>query len=112
MELLRPTLHRLNHLLRPRPALELTDLANLAELCAYDSQAYGTDFLSWSEWCHLFDRDEWDILGYAKEVARWYQVGQGSVSTSSAKRFTALLIAQRFGSTMGVRGSSLPCDLG
>lgn len=83
LQLLQPTAHRLNHLLKPRPALEVQDLANLAELCAFDSQAYGTDFSSWSDWCRLFDRDEWDVLGYAKEVGRWYQVGQGSVSSSS-----------------------------
>lgn len=80
LQLLQPAAHRLNHLLKPRPALEVQDLANLAELCAFDSQAYGTDFSSWSDWCRLFDRDEWDVLGYAKEVGRWYQVGQGSVS--------------------------------
>jgi len=49
-------------------------------MCAYDSQAEGTDFLAWSEWCHFFDDDEWEVLGYAKDVGRWYQVGEGSVS--------------------------------
>lgn len=83
---MQPALHRLNRVLRPRPPLEVQDLANLAELCAYDSQARGTEFGSWSEWCHLFDRDEWDVLGYAKEVGRWYQVGQGSVSRPRDRR--------------------------
>lgn len=103
LELLRPALDRLNRVLRPRPTLELQDLANLAELCAFDSQAYGTDFLSWSEWCHLFGRDEWEVLGYAKEVARWYQVGQGSVSQTPNPHDPSLVLSrQTYGPTMGV----------
>ena len=72
----------MNHLLKPQPPLELDDLSALAEMCAYDSQAQGTDFATWSEWCHIFDSDEWEVLGYAKDVGRWYQVGEGSVSSS------------------------------
>jgi hypothetical protein len=53
-------------------------------MCAFDSQAQGTDFATWSEWCHLFDSDEWEVLGYAKDVGRWYQVGEGSVSPPQA----------------------------
>jgi hypothetical protein len=81
LSLLDVALDRLNRLLRPQPRLNYQDLSALAEMCAYDSQAQGTDFLAWSEWCHLFDSDEWNVLGYAKDVGRWYQVGQGSVST-------------------------------
>ena len=80
LNLLEGTRERLNHLLKPRPLLELDDLSALAEMCAYDSQAQGTDFATWSEWCHMFDSDEWEVLGYAKDVGRWYQVGEGSVS--------------------------------
>jgi hypothetical protein len=69
-------------------------------MCAYDSQAKGTDFLAWSEWCHIFDRDEWDVLGYAKDVGRWYQVGEGSVS--SFFLLSAESNDQHLGATMGV----------
>ena len=82
LNLLEGTRERLNHLLKPKPLLELDDLSALAEMCAYDSQAQGTDFATWSDWCHIFDSDEWEGLGYAKDVGRWYQVGEGSVSSS------------------------------
>lgn len=71
-------------------------------MCAFDSQAEGTDFLGWSEWCHIFDSDEWEILGYAKDVARWYQVGEGSVS-QFVNEHTLKLIMLAFWSYNGCR---------
>jgi len=99
---------RLNHLLKPRPLLELDDLSALAEMCAFDSQAQGTDFATWSEWCHIFDSDEWEVLGYAKDVGRWYQVGEGSVSALSVSRMTADGVA--FWSDHGCRSQSKSRD--
>lgn len=79
--LLQPTVDRLNHLLQPHPRLDISDIPPLADMCGYDSQAEGSDWSGWSEWCTMFTVKEWDLIGYAREVARYYQVGQGSVST-------------------------------
>jgi len=91
--MLEDTRERLNHLLKPRPPLGLEDLSALAEMCAYDSQAEGTDFATWSEWCQFFDSDEWEILGYAKDVGRWYQIGEGSVSHLESGKSRAYHVA-------------------
>ena len=49
-------------------------------MCAYDSQAEGEDWEGWSRWCGLFNKQEWEVLGYIRDVARYYEVGEGSVS--------------------------------
>lgn len=81
--MLSSTLHRLNDLLRPDPALTYDDLVYLADMCPFDSQREGTEWKAWSPWCRLFDGYEWEILGYLKDVERYYEVGQGSVSLLS-----------------------------
>jgi hypothetical protein len=52
----------------------------LADMCPYDSQARGENTESWSRWCGIFTRDEWELLGHLKDAKRYYSVGQGSVS--------------------------------
>jgi hypothetical protein len=49
-------------------------------MCAFDSQAWGTDWAAWSPWCGVFDAGEWETLGYIRDVMRFYDVGAGSVS--------------------------------
>jgi hypothetical protein len=78
--MLNHTRDRLNALLRPRPLLDVQDIIHIAEVCAYDSQSIGEEWLGWSRWCGMFDREEWEVIGYAKEVLRYYEVGEGSVS--------------------------------
>jgi hypothetical protein len=51
-------------------------------MCAYDSQAAGENWQGWSRWCGVFSRAEWDIIGYLRDVQRYYEIGQGSVSGS------------------------------
>ncbi|WVQ93834.1 hypothetical protein IAU59_000912 [Kwoniella sp. CBS 9459] len=82
---LESTLVRLNEALRPQPPLELDDLLCLADMCGYDSQASGQDWNGWSKWCGVFTPQEWEVLGYGKDLSRWYDVGQGG----------------RYGATMG-----------
>ena len=77
--LLRPTLYRLNEILEPQPLLEIEDLVCLADMCPYDSQA-SPEWKGWSEWCAVFEDKEWELLGYIKDLRRYYAVGQGSVS--------------------------------
>ncbi|OCF36112.1 hypothetical protein I316_01984 [Kwoniella heveanensis BCC8398] len=74
---LQPTITRLNEALRPQPPLEVDDLLCLADMCGYDSQASGQDWNGWSKWCGVFTPQEWEILGYGKDLSRWYDVGQG-----------------------------------
>nr|XP_031863612.1 uncharacterized protein CI109_000864 [Kwoniella shandongensis]KAA5530684.1 hypothetical protein CI109_000864 [Kwoniella shandongensis] len=76
--LLEPALSRLNTLLRPQPQLEVDDLICLADMCGYDSQAKGTEWIEWSKWCGIFGSEEWEILGYGKDLKRYYEVGEGS----------------------------------
>jgi hypothetical protein len=52
-------------------------------MCAYDSQAAGENWQGWSRWCGVFSRAEWEIIGYLRDVQRYYEVGQGSVSDLS-----------------------------
>ena len=80
--LLEPISHRLNTLLKPSPPLEVDDLVCLGDMCPYDSHASDENWSgseSWSKWCGIFTRDEWEILGYRRDVERYYEVGQGSV---------------------------------
>ncbi|WVN90924.1 uncharacterized protein L203_106169 [Cryptococcus depauperatus CBS 7841] len=76
--LLMPALHRLNNVLCPRPRLRIDELVCLADMCAFDSQARGTNWKGWSKWCSIFTQDEWEILGHGKDIKRFYEVGQGS----------------------------------
>lgn len=79
--LLEPIAHRLNTLLRPSPPLDVDDLVCLGDMCPYDSHASSEDWTgsgAWSKWCGIFTRDEWEILGYRRDVERYYEVGQGS----------------------------------
>ncbi|ORY34332.1 histidine phosphatase superfamily [Naematelia encephala] len=77
--LLDHTLDRLNAILHPLPALTHSDLLCLADMCPYDSQRVDEDWTGWSKWCGIFDRAEWEILGHAKDVKRYYEVGEGSL---------------------------------
>ncbi|ODN97157.1 hypothetical protein I350_08137 [Cryptococcus amylolentus CBS 6273] len=76
--LLQPALDRLNSVLRPVPRLEMEELVCLADMCGYDSQVRGLSWDGWSKWCAVFDQDEWEVMGYMKDVKRFYEVGQGS----------------------------------
>ncbi|WVQ76289.1 hypothetical protein IAR50_005954 [Cryptococcus sp. DSM 104548] len=76
--LLQPTLDRLNSVLRPVPRLGMEDLVCLADMCAYDSLARGLSWGGWSKWCAVFEQNEWELMGYMKDVKRFYEVGQGS----------------------------------
>ncbi|WWC85773.1 uncharacterized protein L201_000639 [Kwoniella dendrophila CBS 6074] len=76
--LLEPTLNRLNTVLKPQPALEMDDLVCLADMCGYDSQSKGTDWNNWSKWCGIFSKEEWEIFGHAKDLKRWYDLGETS----------------------------------
>ncbi|EIW73298.1 hypothetical protein TREMEDRAFT_67315 [Tremella mesenterica DSM 1558] len=80
-----PIADRLNNILRPQPPLDGIEVSCLADMCAYDSQISGVDWKGWSKWCGMFTREEWEILGYRRDVGRYYGVGQGS----------------KYGSTMG-----------
>ena len=77
---LRPTVDRLNDLLQPQTQFTVEDILQLMSLCAYDSQVRGLDWKGWSPWCAVFRQEEWEIKGYMREVERFYQVGEGSVS--------------------------------
>ncbi|GFZ50736.1 hypothetical protein JCM24511_08494 [Saitozyma sp. JCM 24511] len=76
--LLYPTRDRLNAALRPNPPLTVPDIICLGDMCAYDSQAAGENWQGWSRWCGVFSRAEWEIIGYLRDVQRYYEVGQGS----------------------------------
>ncbi|WWC58080.1 uncharacterized protein I303_100615 [Kwoniella dejecticola CBS 10117] len=76
--LFEPALNRLNTVLRPRPALEMDDLVCLADMCGYDSQSRGVDWQEWSKWCGIFTKAEWEIFGHAKDLKRWYDLGENS----------------------------------
>lgn len=77
--LLDPLAKRLNDVLRPNPPLDSSDVLCLADMCPFDSQAEGEDWVAWSRWCGIFDREEWDIIGHVRDAKRYYEVGQGSV---------------------------------
>ncbi|WVQ80361.1 hypothetical protein IAT38_002466 [Cryptococcus sp. DSM 104549] len=76
--LLTPALDRLNNVLRPHPPLEPDELVCLADMCGYDSQAHRVDWGGWSKWCGVFSLEEWEVLGYGKDLKRYYEVGEGS----------------------------------
>lgn len=59
--------------------MDVEDLICLGDMCAFDSQREGEDWEGWSRWCGIFTRQEWDVLGYMRDVERYYEVGQGSV---------------------------------
>ena len=83
LALLTPALHRLNTALSPSPPLKLADLPPLADMCAFDAQAKGTEWEGWSEWCGIFRAKEWEVLGYLRDAERYYHVGGGGVSLLS-----------------------------
>lgn len=83
LALLTPALHRLNTALSPSPPLKLADLPPLADMCAFDAQAKGTEWKGWSEWCGIFRAKEWEVLGYLRDAERYYHVGGGGVSLQS-----------------------------
>jgi len=93
--MLAPARERLNRLLAPGPALELDDLICLADMCAFDSQAGGEDWEAWSRWCGIFDRDEWAVIGHYRDTKRFYDVGEGSVSSTSSSESLKLMTAIR-----------------
>ncbi|ORX34649.1 histidine phosphatase superfamily [Kockovaella imperatae] len=77
LNLLQPAQSRLNDLLRPQPPLELSEVKCLADMCPYDSQRSET-WAAWSRWCRVFTREEWEAIGYLKDVDRYYGVGPGN----------------------------------
>lgn len=70
----------MNGIFQPNPPFDVDDIGRLADLCGFDSQASGESWKGWSHWCRLLRRDEWEVAGYVADVARWYRVGEGSVS--------------------------------
>jgi hypothetical protein len=90
VKLLSHTVSRLNSALHPSPHLDINDIIHLSDMCAFDSQARGTDWRGWSPWCGVFDAKEWELLGYIRDVLRFYDVGPGSVSTMSGVNLAEL----------------------
>ncbi|KAF5376193.1 hypothetical protein D9757_009309 [Collybiopsis confluens] len=67
-----PIVQRLNN---AAPGADLTpeDVYNLMSLCAFDSVA--TDAIS--DWCGLFDKEEWKWFEYEMDLNKYYGTGYG-----------------------------------
>lgn len=67
------------------PDLELsgTDLINLANICSFEtlsraSVSHGRLSIKQSPFCNLFNKTEWEILGYVYDVGKWKGAGYGN----------------------------------
>ncbi|KAK4686161.1 hypothetical protein P7C73_g3973, partial [Tremellales sp. Uapishka_1] len=82
LTLLTHTRDRLNAILDPNPPLDIPDVIQLGEMCAFDSQT-SEEWEGWSRWCSMFSGGEWETFGYIKEVQRWFECGAGSTYGST-----------------------------
>ncbi|KAF9455034.1 acid phosphatase [Macrolepiota fuliginosa MF-IS2] len=58
--------------------LTIADCFNMQQLCAYETVALG-----YSQFCGLFDEEEWEGYAYASALQIWYGAGPGNPATAA-----------------------------
>jgi hypothetical protein len=58
--------------------LTVTDLLSMQQLCAYETVALG-----FSDFCDLFNKEEWEAFEYSIDLSFWYGNGPGNPASSA-----------------------------